>query len=183
MKRMKVLIGKRRVMVIATLAILVLAAAALVASSASFTAQAANTDNVFTTGSLHLSDNQPATAWLSAALMVPGDKKSGTVTITNTGDVAGKFSLVVAKKADVGGFGQKLLLTITDGTTTWQKTVDNMLGTINLGTINPGAANAKVYTITAEFPDTGVNASGVGNENGYMGAAVTVDFTWNAITP
>ena len=101
----------------------------------------------------------------------------------NTGDVAGKFSLVVAKKADVGGFGQKLLLTITDGTTTWQKTVDNMLGTINLGTINPGAANAKVYTITAEFPDTGVNASGVGNENGYMGAAVTVVFTWNAITP
>ena len=39
MKRMKVLIGKRRVMVIATLAILVLAAAALVASSASFTAR------------------------------------------------------------------------------------------------------------------------------------------------
>ena len=38
MKRMKVLIGKRRVMVIATLAILVLAAAALAASSASFTA-------------------------------------------------------------------------------------------------------------------------------------------------
>ena len=50
MKRMKVLIGKRRVMVIATLAILVLAAAALVASSASFTAQSANPGNVFTAG-------------------------------------------------------------------------------------------------------------------------------------
>ncbi|HTX68730.1 MAG TPA: hypothetical protein VMH50_06245, partial [Thermoleophilia bacterium] len=55
MKRMKVLIGKRRVMVIATLAILVLAAAALVASSASFTATpSANPGNVFTAGSLHI---------------------------------------------------------------------------------------------------------------------------------
>ena len=48
MKRMKVLIGKRRMMVVATLAILVLAAAALVASSASFTASSANPGNMFT---------------------------------------------------------------------------------------------------------------------------------------
>ncbi len=39
MKRMKMMFGQRRIMILATLAILVLAAAALAASSASFTAQ------------------------------------------------------------------------------------------------------------------------------------------------
>ena len=52
MKRMKVLFGQRRVMVLATLAILVLVAAALVASSASFTATSANPGNAFTAGVL-----------------------------------------------------------------------------------------------------------------------------------
>ena len=42
MKRMKVLFGKRRAMVLVTLAVLVLAAAALIASSASFTTSRAN---------------------------------------------------------------------------------------------------------------------------------------------
>ena len=45
MKRMKVLFGNRRMMVLLTLAILVLAATALVASSASFTATSANPSN------------------------------------------------------------------------------------------------------------------------------------------
>ena len=52
MKRFKVLFGNRRMMVLLTLAILVLAATALVASSASFTATSANAGNVFTAGSL-----------------------------------------------------------------------------------------------------------------------------------
>ena len=50
MKRMKVLFGNRRMMVLLTLAILVLAATALVASSASFTATSANPGNMFTAG-------------------------------------------------------------------------------------------------------------------------------------
>ena len=62
MKRMKVLIGKRRVMVIATLAILVLAAAALAASSASFTATSANPSNVFSAGHLTMSNRPAGTA-------------------------------------------------------------------------------------------------------------------------
>ena len=55
MKRMKVLFGNRRMMVLLTLAILVLAATALVASSASFTATSANPGNIFTAGTLHAS--------------------------------------------------------------------------------------------------------------------------------
>ena len=59
MKRMKVLFGNRRMMVLLTLAILVLAATALVASSASFTATSANPGNMFTAGNLSL-DNGPS---------------------------------------------------------------------------------------------------------------------------
>ena len=58
MKRMKVLFGNRRMMVLLTLAILVLTATALVASSASFTATSANPDNVFTSGSLSITNDK-----------------------------------------------------------------------------------------------------------------------------
>ena len=92
MKRMKVLIGKRRMMVLLTLTVLVLAAAALVASSASFTASSANPGNMFTAGTLTMSNSKANTAVVTAAQMMPGQTTSGGVTVTNTGDVSGDFS-------------------------------------------------------------------------------------------
>lgn len=93
MKRMKVMFGQRRIMILATLAILVLAAAALAASSASFTATSANPSNVFTAGNLKHFNSKDGVAILGATKMVPGQTTAGTVVITNTGDLDGKFSM------------------------------------------------------------------------------------------
>ena len=182
MKRMKVMIGKRRMMVLLTLTVLVLAAAALVASSASFTATSANPGNMFTAGTLTMSNSKPNTAFVTAALMVPGQTTSGSVNVTNTGDVFGDFSLTVAKSTVVGqtelkGFGGGLRLTITDGAGfTWTGTVDQAVAAspIPLGSVGGGVA--KTYTVTALFPNAGAGA-----ENGFMGGRVTADLTWNAV--
>jgi len=187
MKRMKVLFGQRRIMVLATLAILVLTAAALVASSASFTATSANPGNMFTAGTLTMSNDKADTAVLTADLMVPGQDEVGTVTVGNTGDVAGRFSLEVTKSAlvdetELKAFGGKLRLTITDGAAfSWSGTVDQAVAQspLALGDIAGGAS--RTYTITALFPDAGVDLNGVGLDNGYMGGRVTADFTWNAV--
>ena len=178
MKRMKVLFGQRRVMVLVTLTILVLAAAALAASSASFTATSANAGNVFTTGALTMTNDQPAMAWLSTPLMVPGQYEEGTVTVGNTGNVDGAFGLTVSKSAESGSFGENLVLHITgtDGTD-WTGTVDDAvaLGRIALSTVAGGSSVQ--YTIRATFPDQGAAI-----DNTYQNAGVTVGFAWDAVT-
>ncbi len=131
MKRIKVMIGKRRMMVLLTLTVLVLAAAALVASSASFTASSANPGNVFTAGSLYIgnfradgtTDNTgQVVASLSVSGMKPGDSTSGTEVIKNTGSLPGTFTLsgVMDTSAPtyLAAFANYLTLTVTeDGAT------------------------------------------------------------------
>ena len=59
MKRVKVLLGRRRMLVLATMAVLLLAVGVIVASSASFTATSANPGNVFTAGILSMATTNP----------------------------------------------------------------------------------------------------------------------------
>ena len=99
MKRMQVMFGKRRAMVLVTLVVLVLAAAALIASSASFTATSANPNNVFTAGSLYISNEDTAgnsregvqVLNLTASAMKPGDVVTGTAVIGNSGTSSSAF--------------------------------------------------------------------------------------------
>jgi spore coat-associated protein N len=184
MKRMRVLISQRRMMVLVTLTVLVLAATALVASSASFTATSANPGNMFTAGILDMS-NTPSTGFFTVDKMIPNQTASGTVTIQNTGDVAGNFYLAKAVSAETKSFGDKLDLTITGPGVNWTGKVNTAFasGRLSLGSIAPGAANARTYTFTVHFPDTGVDGTGIGNDNGYMGGTVTASFTWTAVTP
>ena len=88
-------------MVLVTLVVLVLAAAALIASSASFTATSANPNNVFTAGSLYISNEDTAgnsregvqVLNLTASAMKPGDVVTGTAVIGNSGTSSGAFTL------------------------------------------------------------------------------------------
>src|SRR5450756_1519584 len=58
MKRMKFLFGQRRMQVLLTLAVLLLAASVVIGSGANFTSTSANAGNVFTAGNLsHLNSN------------------------------------------------------------------------------------------------------------------------------
>jgi hypothetical protein len=200
MKRMKVLIGKRRVMVIATLAILVLAAAALVASSASFTATTANPDNTFTAGVMSLGNSKDALGTHHAIFdtadmtkkMKPGDTATGTVIITNSGDASGKIQLSTSNlSSPVGVNGGQLAgaldVVITNTTTGY---------TVYSGKINAVPANAwtkaanatwaagepNTFTFVVTFPDTGKPSGPTAGDNAFQGTNMSIQFDWEAVS-
>jgi spore coat-associated protein N len=198
MKRMKVMIGKRRMMVLLTLTVLVLAAAALIASSASFTATSANPGNVFTAGSLSIgnfrsdgtTDNTgQVVASLSMSGMKPGDSTTGTEVIKNTGTLPGAFTLsgVMDTSAAnyLAAFAGYLTLTVTeDGVTlvNAQPLSSALTTAITLDTVAAGhnsvfaPAETHTYVFTVKFPN---GAAGV--ENAYMGKSATINLTWSAV--
>jgi spore coat-associated protein N len=204
MKRMKILVGNRRMMVLLTLAILVLAATALVASSASFTATSANPGNVFTAGALSIgnyqsdgttdNEGQPIVTTLAAANMKPTDSVDGTAVIENTGSVAGDFTLSGA--INPGG-----------GTTTYPVTYDPFAAWLRLSVTEDGVPIPALTNITLASLDVlapiALDTVAPGHDgvwdagefhayvftvtfpdgaavNNFMGRSATVDFTWVA---
>ena len=185
MQRFKILFGQRRFQVLAALAAVALAASVVAASGASFTAHSANASNVFSTGTLAMS-NTPSGMSATITNMVPGDFHDGTVTIKNTGDGQGHFYLeAVNVTADTKAIAEYLDLTITDGATVVYDGKLSALAQEDLGTW--ATDEAHTYSFHVSFPDagrqTGVDgAGGIGNDNQYMGASTTVDFNWTAVS-
>jgi hypothetical protein len=178
MKRMQVFFGRRRMTVLVALAVLALAAAAVVGSGASFTATTANPGNVFTAGTLSVSNSLDGQAIVQMQVprMRPGQVVSGSVTLANTGDVPGRFTLDKVVGAQTRGLGDKLQLVITDhatGTVLESGALAAAMATEDLGVWAPGASHQYDFTVT--WVD-----SGVGADNPYMGGTATVDFTWTA---
>ena len=203
MKRMKVMIGKRRMTVLLTLTVLVLAAAAIIASSASFTAASANPGNVFTAGNLAISNSKttgsPAVehAVLAASGMRPGDVITGTVTISNIGSVPGQFYLTKSALTGSAALAAKLDLTIqeVDGSGTpvglplynakLNGTISNADLGIWSGTTGTAAQppNGKAATHTYKFTVAWVNSSpgGDAGDTALMGTSCSYDFGWSAV--
>jgi hypothetical protein len=188
MKRMKVLFGQRRIMVLATLAILVLTAAALVASSASFTATAANPGNVFTAGNLAISDvtgNDPSTVILSSGLMRPGDVVDGTVTIGNAGNVPGSFTLTKSALTGNAAMAAKLDFVIQEidpvsgtdiGAPKYNNKLNGAISNLALGIWAGGESHKYKFTVT--WPNVPADDAG---DTALMGASCSYGFTWNAV--
>jgi spore coat-associated protein N len=162
----------------ALIAMLIIASAFLIGSGAIFTSTSANPGNMFTAGVLTHDNSKAGTAILTVDPMKPGDVKFGTVTITNTGDLAGAFSLAMAKADDTAPKGGHLYdvlqLKIDDGTTTYY---DGNLSAFVSGTAVGSFAPLQVrtYTFTVTFPEGGLT------DNQYQGSSTTVDFTWTAV--
>jgi len=192
MKRFKVLFGNRRMMVLLTLAVLVLAATALIASSASFTATSANPDNVFTAGTLSITNDKDTGAVapfthnmvFSVDGMAPGQKEHADVTIGNGGSVSGLFTLVsdASGSADPG-FAHYLHLNIVesgtgdeiyDGALDGFTTAKDLNGGLSWA---PGTANNHTYTVTVNFPN-----GAEGADNTYMGDSATLALSWKAVS-
>lgn len=173
MKHLRFMIGQGRFQMLLALAGVVVAATAVMASGASFASQTANATNVFSTGTLAMT-NTPSGMSSTIATMVPGDFHTGTVVIKNTGDVAGHFYLdPVTITANTKGLAAQLRLVVLDGSTEIYNGTLAGLTQKDLGTF---AANAsRTYTFTVTFPD-----SGPGADNAFMGAATTAAFNWTA---
>jgi hypothetical protein len=186
MKRIKILFGQRRFQVLATLTGVIMAVAVVVGSGASFTAHSANPSNVFSTGTLAMSNDANGMS-VTVTNMVPGDQHTGSVTIQNTGDVQGHFFLepvyVTEDTKKIAGY---LDLSIVDE----NKNVvyEGKLSALPQEDLKTWAAGDKhTYTFKVSFPDAervaGINgAGGVGNHNQYVGATTTVDFNWTTVS-
>jgi spore coat-associated protein N len=99
MTRMEALIRHPR-RTLGALALVLLAVAVAVGSGATFTAQTANPDNTFASGTLTMSNSKDNQAILTASDMKPGDTANGQVDIQNTGSISAGFSLSLTDLTD-----------------------------------------------------------------------------------
>jgi hypothetical protein len=176
---------KRPKRTLAALASLSLAAVVAIGSGASFTSASANPSNTFSAGNL-AQTNSKAGAILTATKMVPGGSANGTVTITNSGDVAGTFTLSKSSLSDTPGpnggtMSTMLDLTVEDVTgppvTVWTGKVGAMPSQ-SLGSFAVG--EARTYKFTVSFPDGGTPPSDTTGDNAYKGSSMSVQYDWTA---
>jgi hypothetical protein len=181
MSRFKVLRANPR-RTLAAMATLLIAVGVTAASGASFTASSANAGNSFTAGNLSMDNSKPGAAILTASVMKPGDTETGTVDITNTGNVTGAFTL------------SKTALTNSDSTYKMSEKLNLVVS--DCGTDSDCSSKSTVYTGTLEDIGTGIDlgdfAGGVTHryefvvtfdtsaDNNYQDENATATFTWNA---
>jgi hypothetical protein len=167
---------------------LLISAAVAVGSGANFNATSANPGSLITTGSIVVTDSRAGQSILHLSSVAPGATSSGTVDITNGGNVAATLALAEGNLINVPAspaLSAKLTLLVKDlgdpscvvscpaAVTVYTGTLGSM-GTISLGTFAAGATHRYSFSVT--FPDGG---SG-GADNPYGGASTTVDFRWTA---
>jgi hypothetical protein len=169
---------------LAALATALFALAIAVGSGAGVTPPTANASHLFTSGVLKHSNSKDGTAILTLDKMKPTDSVTGSVTLTNTGDIPGTFTLSQSALVDTpgpnaGALSGKLDVTITDKGTN-QVVYSGKLGAMtskSLGTYAPGEAHT--YNWVVSFPDGGTPASNTTGDNAYLGSStgLTYDFT------
>ena len=159
---------------LATLVTVLAAGGVAVGSGADFTASTANAGNAITSGTLTQSSSRGSAAVVTGANLKPGDSTTGTVTITNTGSLAGTFTLseLAASTAFQAG---SLSLKVEDVTTaaspvTVYSGEFQSAGTKALGSFAAGAARTYKFTVTL--------AQSAGNAD--QGKAASATFQWDA---
>ena len=176
---------QRKVWLLTSLALLLLAGIIVVASGAVFSSSSANPSNEFTAGILSSSNDKDNAAILTAQKMIPTDVKTGDVTIRNTGDVAGKFKLTApvpsaGTKPNGGDLTDVLRLKVDEVTgASGSETLTPVLPdqafktAINKALGSWPAGEQHKYRFTVTFPEGG-------NDNQYMGSKAVNTYTWTA---
>jgi spore coat-associated protein N len=167
---------------------LLLAAAMAVGSGANFTSQTVNAGNVVAAGTLTATGTSGAI--LNLTKIRPGDTLApGEVSISNTGNTAGAFTLSMVSLSDTPGtaggpsLSAKVTLLVQElnapgGTPVVGSPLYSGLlkdfASAGLGTWN--GATTHHYRFTVAFP----NASAA-VDNLYQGAQATMQFNWDAV--
>ena len=161
---------------IAGLATALAALSVAVGSGATFSSKSANPATTITSGMLLQSNSKNAAAIVTGSDLKPGDTRTGDVTITNTGTLAGAFTL--AEKNATNGFAAgNLKLKVDDVTSgsavnVYDGDFDKVAtGGVSLGTYAAGAARTYRFTVTLDS----------GTPNGGQGKSASADFEWNAV--
>ena len=165
---------------------LLLAAMMAVGSGANFNTTSANPGNVVTAGNLDHTNSTDDDPILTVDKLKPGESRSGTVDIENTGDINGVFSVARTITQDTTGaltpsnpFAAHLRLRIENVTTGAAPLYNGLLSAMNTAVgsdvIAPGDTNTYQFTVT--FVDGGPN----GADNAFKAARVRADFNWEAV--
>jgi spore coat-associated protein N len=157
-------------------AISVVAVATVGGTFANFTATPTTiSSNAFASGSLTMSRSGSGAIFSSAAMKI-GDTATGSVTITNTGTLAGAYTLTGSSSGSAA-LASQLHLTLYKDVDSGTAIYDGSLGSFSasLGTF---AANGGAHTFYfhVSLPTTGSDAG----DNALQGLSADEDFTWSA---
>lgn len=178
--------------VLGALAVLVAATGVVVGSGANFTASSANPNNSFSAGTLSILNDKENAAILTASNMKPGGAAAtGVVDISNTGSLAGDFTLARSNVTNTDGanpMSAKLNLVVKDcgqwpdastvepcgdgdDTTVYSGTVDGMSSAQTLGNFSGGEKHRYEFSVQLDASAT----------DAYQGDGSTVRFDWAAV--
>jgi hypothetical protein len=142
----------RRIM---TVAVIVLVGLALFSwtsvsrSNASFARQSSNPGNIFSTGSINLTNSKSGVAVITATNLMPGGTATGNLVIGITGDYTAAVTLTGS--ADNSALAQALTLRIEDITgtaTTLYNAALSSFSSLSLGNMTSGTSKTYRFTIT-----------------------------------
>jgi spore coat-associated protein N len=157
-------------------AVSVVAVAAVGGTFANFTATPTSiSSNAFAAGSLTMSRSGTG-AIFSASAMKIGDTATGSVTITNTGTLAGVYTLTGSGSGSAALMAQ-LHLTLYKDVDGGTAIYDGPLGSFSAGLGTFAATNgAHTFYFHVSLPTTGSDAG----DNVLQGLSASEDFTWSA---
>jgi hypothetical protein len=121
-----------------------------------------------------IGSSAPGAAILSAQGMAPGDVRTGEITLTNVGDIAGAFALGTTGVSGAP-LTQQLDLSVRDLTAGYGVYTGKLAGltSVGLGTLAQGESHR--YRFVISLPSS--------TGDSYQGAAGGVTFTWTATAP
>jgi hypothetical protein len=159
-------------------AVAAVSVAAFGGTYANFTASPTTiASNAFAAGSLTMSRTGSG-AIFSAATMKIGDTAAGSVTITNTGNLAGVYTLdsSISGSSVLGGALTLVIYKDVDssGTPVYSGALSGV-SSAALGTF-AASGDAHTYYFHISLPTTGTNAG----DNALQGLSSTASFTWSA---
>lgn len=172
---------KKAFLTLVVLALLAVALQSLVFSGASFTTQKRNAGNIFVAGTFGHTNSKNGVYVIDATGLWPGGAgKTGTMTITGTGDFTGAYTLTKAGVVDTPaapGLSNALTLKIEDITgaaVTLSNTTVASFTTVSLGTVASGASRQYRFTLT--YPTAAANTA-------LQGDSMTLDLQVTGVTP
>lgn len=168
---MRLLIGSRRWLLLAALALISLALGSAIFSGASFTSKSANSASL-SAGSIQITSSAPNQAIVAASGMRPGDSRQGTIDIGNQGTAAGTVTL---RGTGLTGSALAAAIDLKVEDTTGGGAVQKWTGKLGsfssaaLGSV--AASTTRVFRITLSWPSSS-------NEASLQGASTSLTFQW-----
>jgi hypothetical protein len=139
-------------------------------------------------GAVAIANSHAGQSLFDAGDMRPGQGVTGTVTIGNDGDVAGRFTVATTNVTDVAGpnggqLSQRLELALFDVTDAGDPRSIFVghpadFDEYDVGTLAPG--DERSFLFTATLPDGGVPASATSGDNRFQDSRLSLGFQWRA---